>query len=60
MLVFAVGLGEPRVDDLVVVVHPLQVGLRALDGLLDLAFCGAQAILMIFLEPFQLEMNEMK
>jgi hypothetical protein len=51
-LVLAVGLGQPRVDDLIVVVHPLDVGLRALDGLLNLAFGGAQAVLVIFLEPF--------
>ena len=56
--VLVVGVGQPRVDDLVVVVHPLEVGLRALDGLLDLAFGGAQAILVIFLKPFQLKMNE--
>ena len=55
VLVLVVGVGEPRVDDLVVVVHPLEVGLGALDGLLYFAFGGAQAILVISLEPFQLK-----
>ena len=42
-------------NGVIVLVHPPDVGLRTLDGLLDLPFGRAEAGLVFRLEPFQLK-----